>query len=65
MIQTIGEVAGKVWAALRENGEMSVAQLKKSVESNAFLLDSALGWLAREDKINLTKVGNSVKVTLK
>ena len=65
MNKKIGEIAGKVWKTLEENGEMSVAQLKKTVEKNAFLLDSSIGWLAREEKVSITQKGNSVRVALK
>lgn len=65
MVESIGEVAGKVWDTLKSENEMSVAQLKKKVENNAFLLNAAIGWLAREDKLNFNKVGNSVKISLK
>jgi hypothetical protein len=64
MLKEVGATAGKVWHFLKENGEKSVTQLKE-VESNQLLLNLALGWLAREDKVNLEKKGNVVKVTLK
>ncbi|MBN2088529.1 winged helix-turn-helix domain-containing protein [candidate division KSB1 bacterium] len=64
MLKLVGETAGRVWHFLKENGEKSVTQLKE-VESNQLLLNLALGWLAREDKVNLEKKGNVVKVTLK
>lgn len=65
MVNQIGEVAGNIWQTLKEDGETSVAQLKKKVEGNAFLLDSAVGWLAREDKVVVSKKGNSYVVNLK
>ena len=65
MVESIGLVAGKIWDALKTEDEISVAQLKKKIESNVFLLNAALGWLAREDKLIFTKVGNSIKVSLK
>lgn len=64
MLKEVGETAGKVWHFLKNNGEKSITQLKE-VESNQLLLNLALGWLAREDKINLEKKGNVVKVNLK
>jgi hypothetical protein len=64
MLKTVGETAGRVWHYIKENGEKSITQLKE-VESNQLLLNLALGWLAREDKVNLEKKGNVVKVTLK
>ena len=61
----IGETAGKVWHELNEKGEKSVAQLRKETGVDAFSLNAAIGWLAREDKVVLSKARNSVKVSLK
>ena len=61
----IGEMAGKIWHELHENGEMTSAKLKSRLRADAFTLNAALGWLAREDKVELSKSGNTVKVGLK
>ncbi|MFQ5632869.1 MAG: winged helix-turn-helix domain-containing protein [bacterium] len=63
--QSIGEMAGKVWHELRNNGEISTAKLRTKLKTDAFTLNAALGWLAREDKVELVKSGNSVKAELK
>ncbi|MBN1997687.1 winged helix-turn-helix domain-containing protein [candidate division KSB1 bacterium] len=65
MIPEIGEQAGAIWHILNANGEMTLAQIKKETEVSDFLITTALGWLAREGKINITKSGKSVKVSLK
>ncbi len=65
MIDKIGETAGKVWQILNENGETSVAKLRTGTKSDAFTVNAAIGWLAREDKVEIHKAGNSVKVVLK
>lgn len=65
MNDAIGEVAGKVWHELNSNGESSAASLKTKLKSDAFSVNAAIGWLAREDKVTLKKNGNSVKVALK
>lgn len=65
MNQAIGEMAGKVWNHLHKNGETTVAKLKTQLKADAFTINAALGWLAREDKVELSKAGNSVKATLK
>ena len=48
--RVVGNNAGKVWCALKENGEISIPELARrlnlSVESTAL----AAGWLARENK---------------
>ena len=65
MKEAIGEVAGKVWHELHSNGESSAAKLKTKLKSDAFSVNAAIGWLAREDKVALKKSGNTVKVALK
>ena len=61
----IGETAGKIWDYLNSNGNASVAKLRKAVDADAFGVDAAIGWLAREDKVDLNKKGNSVQVFLR
>ena len=64
MIETIGEGAGLIWGYLAENGETTVAALKKEVDLKGDLAILALGWLAREGKVQIEKKGTSVKVSL-
>ena len=64
MKNTIGENAGKVWKAL-EKGDSTPAKLKKAVKLEENTLWIAIGWLAREDKVELIKSGNSFKIGLK
>lgn len=50
---TIGSNAGCVWAALNEAEALDTKQLKKIAKlKNEKELFAALGWLAREGKIN-------------
>ena len=65
MSETIGAVAGEIWHALEANGEMTLAKLKKVVNAEAPLIDWAIGWLAREDKIVLTREKRTYRVHLK
>ncbi len=65
MKNEIGELAGNVWELLNKKGPMTLTQLKKSVNKNDFTLHAAIGWLAREDKLDFIKSGNSVKINLK
>lgn len=61
-----GEIAGKIWQALNENGEMASKDLKKVTkvksEKELFL---GLGWLLREDKLSTEEVDGEIIVTLK
>ena len=65
MIEEIGAVAGATWHALDMNGETTLAKLKKDVVAEGPLFDWAIGWLAREDKIELMRDKRSIRVWLK
>jgi len=65
MKDQVGETAGKIWHMLSDLGPQTLAQLKKKVNGSGELVDFALGWLAREDKIDITLEKKSFKVTLK
>jgi hypothetical protein len=65
MEQKIGTVAGAVWEALSGNGGLTLPKLKKAVNCKTPLLDWAIGWLAREDKILIKPEGKSFLVQLK
>ena len=51
--QEIGINAGIVWHLLSDNSKWSFAKLKKASGLNDKELFAAIGWLAREDKIEL------------
>ncbi len=61
----IGETAGQVWRLLDTTGPQTVVQLKKKLNSDAELLNYALGWLAREDKIEFQPDKKTYRVQLK
>jgi winged helix-turn-helix protein DUF2582 len=61
----VGETAGKVWHALSSAGPQTLAQLKKKVNGSSELLSFALGWLAREDKIEIIPDKKNFRVQLK
>lgn len=48
----IGINAGKVWESLKNNERWSYSDLKKAVGLSDRDLNAAIGWLAREDKID-------------
>lgn len=52
-IEFIGTSAGSVWTALNEADALSVKQLKKITKLKEKEIYAALGWLAREGKINI------------
>ncbi|MBQ2540682.1 MAG: winged helix-turn-helix domain-containing protein [Paludibacteraceae bacterium] len=62
-VAKIGENAGLVWAAL-ENGALALKALKKATKLKNEELFLALGWLAREGKLNFSEAEADVIVSL-
>ena len=52
-INNIGNNAGVIWNALNTNGKMTESKLKKETGLASADFYTALGWLAREGKLNL------------
>jgi Winged helix-turn-helix domain (DUF2582) len=65
MHEEIGNAAGSIWHALDGKSALTLAQLKKEVKGESPLFDWAIGWLAREDKIAITREKRSFRVALK
>ena len=65
MIHQIGEIAGKVWMFLKQNGESNLNQLKKGIKADPNVTLQAIGWLAREDKLRIEKKERFVTYALK
>lgn len=63
--ENIGHVAGEVWRLLDQGGPQTLAQLKKKLNGGSELLEFAVGWLAREDKLEILKDKKSTLVKLK
>jgi hypothetical protein len=61
----IGEVAGEIWHLLAEHGGQGLAALKNSIDAPAELVLAAVGWLAREGKLNFATSGRSLNVSLR
>ena len=52
-INNIGNNAGVIWNALNTNGKMTESKLKKETGLASADFYTALGWLAREGKLNV------------
>lgn len=66
MEQTIGLSAGEIYNYLASNdGEVTFSKMKKELDLKSNFAELGLGWLAREEKIELAKSGNSLKIKLK
>jgi hypothetical protein len=61
----IGEAAGVVWTYLSKHGPTSLTVLAHGVGVPRDLLLQALGWLARENKIDITDKGRGKTVSLR
>lgn len=51
----IGIAAGKVWSYLKENGRASPSHIARNTGMPRDLVHRAIGWLAREDKLDFEK----------
>ena len=58
------EIAGKAWRFLGQHGETSVGQLGKVMKEKDEVVLQAIGWLAREDKINYATKNRRTFVSL-
>jgi len=63
--EQVGETAGRVWQVLSDQGPQTLAQLKKRVNGSGELVAFALGWLAREDKVDISQDKKNLRVALK
>ncbi len=53
-VETIGTAAGAVWQALSTADALGLKQIKKETKLKKDEILAALGWLAREGKVNIT-----------
>ena len=58
----VGETAGRIWHLLNDEGPQKFPQLKKNLHGSGELLSFALGWLAREDKVDITLNSHSSRL---
>lgn len=63
--QQIGFSAGEIYNYLSENGTSSFAKMKKELDLKGNFADLGLGWLARENKVEIEQKGPAVKISLK
>lgn len=63
-VEIIGNWAGLVWVALNEKGKVGVKGLKKATKLKEKEVYAAIGWLAREGKVNVEEEETDVMVSL-
>ncbi len=65
-VGSIGFNAGQVYNYLEEEeGAMKATEIKKELNFSTSDVYLALGWLAREDQVDVLKKGNSVRANSK
>jgi len=64
-IAQIGETAGQIWHTLEDQGPKSVSRLVKLIDAPRDTVMQALGWLAREDKIEIEETSRGRVVSLR
>jgi len=58
----IGSNAGKIWQTLKMHGEQGIAELSKLTNLREKELFASLGWLARENKIEIDNITTKWKL---
>lgn len=61
----IGQAAGVIWNTLHAQGPMSLAKLVKSIDAPRDLIMQGIGWLAREDKVEIEETSRGRVISLK
>ena len=64
MKEHIGATAGRIWDTLQERDRVSLSQLPKLLKERDTVVYQALGWLAREDKVEYQSQGKGTYVSL-
>lgn len=64
MDERIGEIAGDVWDFLDSEGEASVSAIVDAVDAARSKAHMAIGWLAREGKLDFDDEGRGSTVSL-
>ena len=62
--ESIIEAVGEVYNYLSENVEVTTKKMQKDLNLDANFTSLSLGWLAREDKVNIERKGAYTKVSL-
>ncbi|MCR4881356.1 MAG: winged helix-turn-helix domain-containing protein [bacterium] len=61
-INEIGENAGRVWDYISSHEECTLSSLKKGLKLSTEDCCYALGWLAREGRIDMRRKGISTRI---
>jgi hypothetical protein len=64
-VSQIGETAGDIWHLLDTKGSLTITKLVKEVNAPRDTIMQALGWLAREEKINIEEDARTRVISLR
>lgn len=64
LVKEIGDLAGQVWKTLGTRKRVALSTLPKVMDKDGILVQQAVGWLARENKVEFEKQGRAVYVKL-
>jgi DNA-binding transcriptional ArsR family regulator len=62
--EKIGFVAGDILHVLRERDDVPISELRTILSEKPLIVNQALGWLARENKIDYLSKGRTMLVSL-
>ena len=65
MRDVIGDAAGQIWHYLNENGDASVSKITTETGLGKNDVQRAIGWLLKEDKLNIETIGRAETLSLK
>lgn len=64
MKEKIGFVAGDILHVLRERKDIPISELGTILSERPLIVNQALGWLARENKIDYFNKGRKILISL-
>lgn len=62
--EKIIETAGKTWQYLKDHGETGLSLLPRRLRERSDIVNQAVGWLAREDKLCYSQRNGKTVVSL-
>lgn len=65
MQDTIGQLAGHVWDFLEEEEQASVSAISRAIDAPQTKVNMAIGWLAKEGKLEFVSKGRGTAVSLR
>lgn len=65
MTDVIGMAAGTIWEYLEQNGAASASKISKDTGLDTKVLQRAIGWLSKEDKLCFEVKGRNELIGLK